>query len=82
MPYQQDFNTLPPGMPAGAERDQFQISPQDYQQTGERGPSTQTLIDENLVGQVYQAYVKLLAHDKNAKVKEILQKEPFISFLN
>lgn len=52
-----------------------------YQTTGDRGPSTQTLLDENIVNQVYQSYVKLLANDKNAKVRDIITREPFLGYL-
>lgn len=42
---------------------------------------SQMLIDQDVVSQVYQSYVQLLSHDKNAKVKDILVQEPFFSLL-
>ena len=38
-------------------------------------------IDPELVNQVYQAYVQLLGHDKNAKIKDVLAQEPFLSMV-
>ena len=53
------------------------------QAEGEDGKmqSAQMLVDNDLVTQVYQAYVGLLGRDKNAKVKDILVQEPFFSLL-
>lgn len=42
---------------------------------------SQMLIDQDLVSQVYQTYVQVLAHDKNAKVKDVLMQEPFVSLM-
>ena len=67
------------GMSSAPQRDGT-ASP-NYGTTGDRGPSTQTLLDENIVNQVYNSYVKLLASDKNAKVRDVITKEPFIGFL-
>ena len=41
----------------------------------------QVNVDNDLVTQVYHAYVSLLGRDKNAKVKDILMQEPFFSLL-
>lgn len=38
-------------------------------------------VDNDLVTQVYHAYVSLLGRDKNAKVKDVLMQEPFFSLL-
>ena len=38
-------------------------------------------IDPELVNQVYQAYVQLLGRDKNAKIKDVLAQEPFLSMV-
>ena len=39
------------------------------------------MIDQDIVAQVYQSYVAMLTQDKNAKVKEVLMQEPFISLI-
>lgn len=38
-------------------------------------------LDPELVNQVYQAYVQLLGRDKNAKIKDVLSQEPFLSMV-
>ena len=43
--------------------------------------STDILVDPDMVAQVYQAYVSLLAQDKNAKIKDVLMQEPFASLM-
>ena len=40
------------------------------------------LMDPDIVTQVYQSYVTLLAQDKNAKVKDVIVQEPFLSMLS
>ena len=44
--------------------------------------STQLLIDPELINQVYQAYVGMLASDKNAKVKDVLSQDPFLTLMH
>ena len=40
------------------------------------------MIDPELINQVYQAYIGLLSSDKNAKVRDVLHQEPFLSLLH
>lgn len=38
-------------------------------------------MDPELVNQIYQIYVQLLAQDKNAKIKDVLVQEPYLSLM-
>lgn len=38
-------------------------------------------MDPEIVNQIYQVYVQLLAQDKNAKIKDVLVQEPYLSLM-
>ena len=44
-------------------------------------PSTQVIVDPDLITQIYQAYGQILARDKNAKIRDVLAQEPFNSLM-
>ena len=47
----------------------------------DRMQSAQMLLDPDLVTQVYQAYAAQLGRDRNAKIKDVLNQEPFFSLM-
>ena len=47
----------------------------------DRMQSAQMLLDPDLVTQVYQAYAAQLGRDRNAKIKDALNQEPFFSLM-
>ena len=47
----------------------------------DRMQSAPLLLDPEMVTQVYQTYAAQLSRDRNAKIKDVLQQEPFLSLL-
>lgn len=43
--------------------------------------SAPQLLDPEIVTQVYQTYAAQLSRDRNAKIKDVLQQEPFNSLM-
>jgi len=44
-------------------------------------PIRNTSMDPELVNQIYQVYIQLLARDKTAKIRDVLVQEPFLTLV-